>query len=167
MEFNENLLQKIATHVAIFKGMSRQCLINTLNCSDSWPVNKGESFFKEGDKGQSFFIILGGQVCVEKLINGQQVELAVLKAGECFGEMALVDGKARSATVRALADTISLRFSREKLETYPEAGAHIYRNIAKISVSRLAESNNAMAQLKTQVAALTAKVGQKAETSKS
>lgn len=154
MQLNENLLQKIATHVKIFQGMPRQCLINTMNCADNWPVKEGDTFFQEGEKGQSFFILLGGQVSVEKMIKGKPVQLATLKAGECFGEMALVDGKPRSASVRAVENTISMRFSREKLDGYPEAAAYVYRNIAKILVERLAESNTTTAQLKTELAAL-------------
>lgn len=145
MQLKEELVNKIAT-IDIFKGMTRQCLINTLNCADSWPVKEGESFFREGEKGESFFVLLSGQVDVVKNLKGTAVTLATLKPGSCFGEMALVDGGGRSATVQATANTISLRFSRSKLEGYPEAAAFIYKNIAKILVKRLAESNQKVAE---------------------
>ena len=154
MQLNENLLQKISSHVVIFKSMPRQCLINTLNCADNWPIKKGDPFFQEGERGASFFILLAGEVTVEKLTNGKPLVLATLKAGDCFGEMALVDGKPRSATIRATQDTISLRFSQEKIDAYPEAASYVYRNISKVLVSRLSESNTTNTQLQTKVAEL-------------
>lgn len=153
MQLNEALVAKIA-QIAIFRGMPRQCLINTLNCADSWPIKQGDTFFHEGDRGQSFFILLAGEVSVTKRSGATEVTLATLKPGQCFGEMALVDGKPRSATVKANQNCISLRFSREKLEGYPEASTFVYRNIAKVLVQRLAESNDTNVRLAAQVATM-------------
>lgn len=141
MNLNENLLQKIAANVSIFEGMPRQCLINLLNLAENWPMKAGDPFFVEGDKSRSFYILLGGEASVERLSDGVNVELAKIKPGGCFGEMALVDSSPRSATVRAITDTIALRFPKEKLDTQPEAAAYVYRNIAKILVGRLATTN--------------------------
>lgn len=141
MKLNENLLQKIALNVAIFDKMPRQCLINLLNCAENWPMKAGEPFFGEGDQGRSFYILLGGEASVEKLCDGATVELAKIKPGGCFGEMALVDNTRRSATVRSVTDTVALRFPKEKLDTQPEAAAYIYRNISKILVGRVAAGN--------------------------
>ena len=93
------------------------------------------------------FVLLTGEASVVKFADGEQVCLARLGPGDCFGEMALVNTQARSATVRAESDALSLRFSKEKIDAYPEAAAFIYRNIAKILARRLSDSNEVTAKL--------------------
>ena len=63
--------------------------------------NPGDVIFKEGEPGTSMFIIQKGDVEVHKSVNGQKVVLATLKDGSIFGEMSLIDGRPRSATVQA------------------------------------------------------------------
>lgn len=58
----------------------------------------GTKIFQEGDAGEKLYIILSGEVRISKNIPGIGEEaLAVLKAGQFFGEMALVDDAERSA----------------------------------------------------------------------
>jgi NADH dehydrogenase len=66
---------------------------------------KGEVIFHEGDIGDYLYIITSGSVAVLKNRNGVQEELAVLSKGEYFGEMALVNERTRSATIKCLEAT--------------------------------------------------------------
>jgi len=59
----------------------------------------------EGDETKEMFIIQMGQVAVEKNHDGKPLRLKVLEKGEFFGEMSLMAGLPRSATVRALTET--------------------------------------------------------------
>jgi CRP-like cAMP-binding protein len=149
---DDKLLQKIAACVPIFSGMPLACLLKTIACADHWPLRKGDLFFSEGDGGYSFFVLLTGKAVVVKWAEGEQVCLARLGPGDCFGEMALVNSLARSATVRAESDVLSLRFSKEKLDAYPEAAAFVYRNIAKVLAQRLSSSNEVTAKLMLELA---------------
>jgi len=65
---------------------------------------EGEEVCREGDKGHEMFIILQGSVSI--IVNS--VEVAVLDVGSFFGEMSLLDGLPRSATVVAKEDLIAL-----------------------------------------------------------
>ena len=60
----------------------------------------GEEIFHQGDLGDRIYIIANGQAEVVREDSGQEVILATLKAGEYFGEMALLKQTTRSATVR-------------------------------------------------------------------
>lgn len=63
----------------------------------------GTTLFQQGDKADCLYVILSGSVKVfAQDPNGQEVELSVLRHGAFFGELALVDGGTRSATVRTL-----------------------------------------------------------------
>ncbi len=60
----------------------------------------GDVIFAEGDKGDAMYVVRNGEVTVER--NGKVME--TLGGGGIFGEMALIDGSPRSATVRAKTD---------------------------------------------------------------
>ena len=60
----------------------------------------GEVIFAEGDRGDAMFVVRTGEVTIER--GGRVME--TLSGGGVFGEMALIDGSPRSATVRAKTD---------------------------------------------------------------
>jgi CRP/FNR family transcriptional regulator, cyclic AMP receptor protein len=62
----------------------------------------GEAYFREGEGAECMYVLEHGTVEVLKHWNGRERPLHRLHAGDCFGEMALMDFLARSATVRAL-----------------------------------------------------------------
>lgn len=141
------LVQKIREKVPIFSGMTSDCLMRTLAVAEYLPLKAGEAVFNERDIGDSFFVLMSGEVAVEKLRNGKVIELARLSAGHCFGEMALVGNHLRSATVRATRDAVTMRFYRELVDANLESAQFIYRNIAAILASRLDESSEMLADL--------------------
>ncbi len=64
----------------------------------------GQMLCQEGEVGEAMFVVLSGQVAVSK--GGKQV--AVARAGDCLGEMALIEARERSATLCALGETVVL-----------------------------------------------------------
>lgn len=73
--------------------------------------------FRQGDPGNSFYVIRSGKVRVfRRDSDGFETELSVLGAGESFGEMALVTGEARSANVEAMEETHLMVLSKEQFE---------------------------------------------------
>jgi CRP-like cAMP-binding protein len=68
--------------------------------------------FAEGEKGEDLFIIQQGSVKICKILNNQEVVLAVLKKGDIFGEMALLEDKPRAATAEVLEDCVLLAVNR-------------------------------------------------------
>ena len=67
--------------------------------------------FNQGDIGDYLYIIVNGQVEILQKDNGEDHQIAILGKGEYFGEMALLNQKSRSATVRCLetTDVLALR----------------------------------------------------------
>lgn len=148
LKLDPAIIQKIAQKVPIFAGMSQADLLATLATGEHFTVGTGETVFREGDMGNSFYVLIAGEVVVEKLRDGRPVELTRLGPGECFGEMALVGNDVRSATVRALVQVVAMRFYRELVDSNPESASAIYRNIARILAARLGESSLRLADLK-------------------
>lgn len=150
MKLDPLIVKKIAQRVPVFAGMSTDCLMATLSTADHYPVNAGEPVFNEGDMGSAFYVVIAGEVAVQKQRNGETVELARLGTGECFGEMALVRNDIRTATVVAVRDSVTMRFERERIDTNPASAHIIYRNIARILSSRLDDSSVMLADLVVQ-----------------
>lgn len=102
--------------------------------------------FKEDDMGDEIYFIVSGEVEVIKVVNketGESQSLSLLGKGEFFGEMALVDRKRRSATVRAKGDIVLYRLSRENFNKFLETDARlaisIFGSMLSVTVNRLRE----------------------------
>jgi CRP/FNR family cyclic AMP-dependent transcriptional regulator len=142
------LLAKIRERVPVFQGMAQDQLLHTLALAEQYPVKDRETVFRQGDLGDSFYVVLSGEFAVERRSASRSVELARLGAGSCFGEMALVGKHTRSATLRAVGgDAVALRFYAEHVDASPETSALIYRNIARILSERLNTSSEMLADL--------------------
>ncbi len=64
----------------------------------------GEVIIRQGEVGDCMYVILAGEAEVIMENEGREIRLAVIKAGEFFGEMAIFEKEVRMATVRALGD---------------------------------------------------------------
>lgn len=77
----------------------------------------GQEIFREGDRGDSLYVVLEGRVIISKIISGAGEEaLAILERGAYFGEMALIDSEPRSANAKAHdSGAVVLKISRDVL----------------------------------------------------
>lgn len=82
-------------------GLSAADLADILDSYQVVTVRAGEPIITEGDEGSDIFVIRSGSMVVEKLVGGKPVFLNYLPAGSYVGEMALIAGGRRTATVRA------------------------------------------------------------------
>ena len=101
---------------------------------------KDEIIFAEGDAGTFMCIIHSGVVSVRKTgADDQQVEIASLRKGRAFGEMAVLDGERRSASCVAASDCRLLSLGKDSLEKMlndsPKVAAKIIRALA-VSLSK-------------------------------
>jgi CRP-like cAMP-binding protein len=69
---------------------------------------KSEVIFKEGSFGSEMYVVRSGKVRIYRASAEGEIEVAIVKPGELFGEMALVDNAPRSASACALEDDTSL-----------------------------------------------------------
>ena len=79
---------------------------------ESVKAARGDTLIREGDEGDYYYVIESGRFQVGRMVGGAEVVLAELKAGDGFGEEALVSEAKRNATVTALTDGQVLRLNR-------------------------------------------------------
>ena len=73
---------------------------------------RGEQLIEEGAVGDSMFVLLRGSANVSVAKNGSSIRVGQLRSGDCFGEMSLLTGEPRTATVRAERDCYVLEISK-------------------------------------------------------
>ncbi|CAK0749233.1 Cyclic nucleotide-binding domain-containing protein [Gammaproteobacteria bacterium] len=143
------LLLRLLSQVPLFSGFQRADLLEVLTVIEKETYSLGEYIFYEGDLGESLYILVSGEV---QVIKGQStthpIEIARLSPGESFGEMALVEKKPRSASIRTLNRCTFLRLNGKHLTHLPNVAAKLHFNIAKLLATRLRDSNEIILGLK-------------------
>jgi CRP-like cAMP-binding protein len=97
-----------------------------------------EIIIEEGSPGDCAYIIEKGSVEVSKItLNGKKLVLGVLEKSEIFGEMALIDGLPRSATIIALEDCVLSVCTKETFNYLADHNPESLIPIFKVLVRRL------------------------------
>ncbi len=91
---------------------------------------------KEGQHGSFLSFVVSGELEVIKTLDEHEVIITTLNEGDTLGEMALIDGLTRSATVRACKASTILLLRRDDFNTllnkHPEVGIKILKGIARL-----------------------------------
>src|SRR6056297_310818 len=103
---------------------------------------EGRVLFKEGDAGETMYIVLSG--CIAITVNtrdGEVLELAQIREGRFFGEMSIFDKERRSATCVPKCDTTVLTLKAgdfyEFIDTRPSAGFRVMQGMLRTTARRL------------------------------
>lgn len=146
MTSNDDFIVGILENIHIFGGLTTKTLRELGTLFEEKVFNSGEIIFKENSIGNSMMLITSGEVRVSQEAGPDGEEaLIVLKKGDLFGEMALLEDLPRTANVIAHSNVILLEISREKfldfLENNSNAGVMILLKLSQILSSRLRETD--------------------------
>jgi len=137
---------KLLQRMPVFGGVRADILQFLLGLCPVASVAANEYFFHEHDQADSMFVIEAGKVAVLKSWHGEEYLLRILKEGDCFGEMAVMDLLPRSASVRAVEDCSAIRLSAANLYRVYEQDlkqfALIQMNMGREVTRRLRETDN-------------------------
>ena len=95
-----------------------------------------EAIVRQGDPGDEFFIVCSGEAKVLLDANGKETQVATLKEGQFFGEMALLTGEPRSATVCAITQMAVLVVSKSAMGKVFTADSTLIEQISAIIADR-------------------------------
>jgi CRP-like cAMP-binding protein len=134
----------------LFRGLSRDGLDRIAAIAGEERHPAGAFVFHEGEIGDKLYLILDGKVRISRNLPGMGEEaLAVLGAGEAFGEMSLIDDTPRSADARVHESARLLVITREAFEdllfVHKDLAFEILWNFVKTLSGRLREANDKMA----------------------
>jgi cGMP-dependent protein kinase 2 len=116
----------------IFKsGLTPADLTELIETAETKTIRAGEVILKEGDDGADMYVIRSGSMVVEKDIGGKPVFLRYLQAGAYIGEMAVIDGSPRTATVRAAVKSEVVRLDGERFRALIDRKPQLAENARK------------------------------------
>jgi len=127
---------RLLKKVTLFNSLKEKELEKIANLSSLHKYKKDNIILMEAETGNSLFIINKGSVKISRVSDeGKEVILTILKEGDFFGEMSLLNGKTRSANVTAIEDSELLMLRREDffnlLHSHPELSITLLKELAK------------------------------------
>src|SRR5213596_2465885 len=97
---------------------------------------RGEPVIQEGSPGDSMFVLLRGEADVLVSKNGSTIQVATLNAGDCFGEMSLLTGEPRSATVRADRDCYVMEIGKPTMAEVLRGAPNCLEQLSELLAQR-------------------------------
>jgi CRP-like cAMP-binding protein len=138
-------LRETLRRSVLFRKFTQQEMNEFLQLLEPLSAKAGEIIVPQDEVGDSMFIVAHGICRVLHHKGGRDVELAILREGDFFGELALIDKGPRSADVIAISDVELLKVSQSALaafsDIHPAAGYKLLMAIGGILVDRLRLAN--------------------------
>src|SRR5205814_53832 len=136
--------------IPIFGGLVPEALEQIIEAGTVLDLAASTQLIAEGELASSVFVVLQGEIEICKRgSGGRDVRLAVLHAGDCVGEMSLIDIQPRSATVRTLAPSLIFRLDHREIgklyRSHNEVYLMLVMNIAREISRRLRRADQMLA----------------------
>ncbi|MDQ7772642.1 MAG: cyclic nucleotide-binding domain-containing protein [Elusimicrobiales bacterium] len=135
--------------LSLFSGFSDCGLREFHKTFRSISFKAGETVFREGADGSTFFVIISGEVAIEKKLDkaGKRYKkLASMNKGDFFGEMAVLEDRPRYAQARAVTDAELFELERSSLLEFikkcPEEGSGMLIEIILVILKRLRHTSD-------------------------
>jgi CRP-like cAMP-binding protein/HEAT repeat protein len=150
-EVDKSIIDRILIlfKVDLFKNLQQKDLIVLAHLLEDVEYKKGNDIVVYGESGTSFYAIVKGKVKVHK----QGTQLAVLREGDYFGEMALIDGGLRTASVTALESCTCVRIERDEFINFCNQRKDVIENMLNIMTKRLRNTLSIITPAREQLSA--------------
>ena len=146
MGINDEFMLSMLSKLEIFSDLTTPALVELGKLFKEKIFDQKETIFEEGSIGNSMMIIASGEVRVSQTSETDMEEaLVILKRGDIFGEMALIEDLPRSATAIAHTNVITLEIKRDDFLNFIredcESGVKILLKLCRILSHRLRETD--------------------------
>jgi NTE family protein len=108
----------------------------------------GESLFAEGDTGSTMYLVMSGIIEIFTIRAGEAVSIRTFMPGSYFGELALLGQEVRSASVRAIEDSVLLEVDNEALARITADYPFVVANIGRVLAEQLVTTTRTMVHVK-------------------
>ncbi len=130
----------ILRNEALFQCLSDSQLENIVRHAHLDQFGRGERIIEEGAAGASMFVMLQGTAQVSVSKNGSTIPVATLRSGDCFGEMSLLTGERRSATIHAQNDCFVMEIDNTTMGDVIRETPECLRQLSEILAARRMET---------------------------
>ena len=128
--------------VPLFESLDDEAAHELCELLDSLDCKSGEVLFRAGHEGDAMYLIEQGKVRIfVRAKDGHEVTLTELQRGDFFGEMALLDGKPRSADARVAEDARLAVLSREHFLSFTRSNPNVALEMLTALANRLRQTD--------------------------
>lgn len=131
--------------MALFRGFSDEELSALAARASERPFREGETLFAQGDTGGSLLLVAEGVLEVRVAAEGGEAALERMVAGDVLGEISLLTGQARTASVVALTDGLTFEIRKEHIEPILRARPQLAEDLAELMARRQAHNRQRLA----------------------
>lgn len=130
-------------NVSLFSNLNEEDIKEIFELTDKERFKNGKVILLEfAESGDTFYIISKGKVKVTRMNEeGKEVVLSILGKGDFFGEMSIIDGLAKSASVFAIEDTEAVTINGKNFLELLKKNPKISFNLLKVLCSRIRKSD--------------------------
>ena len=140
---------------ALFETMGDEHVQLVIDRCHAQRFGRGEAIIRQGADGASMFVLVGGEASVIVGSDGHHTRVATLNAGDCFGEMSLLTGEKRSASVVAVHDCKVLEITKSVFAEIVKQDDGLLPRLSELLASRQMQNEGiAAAHAQRGVAAL-------------
>jgi len=137
-----NIIKKLP----LFYDLDAEELDEVSKVCDFKIYNTGEVIMREGEPGGILYTIKKGDIKITRKVHGEEeMVLTILRENDFFGELSLLDGRARSATATAITHAELVLINKEEFDAFvkhnPECGYKFMKRIALVVGSLLRDMN--------------------------
>ncbi len=131
-----------------FQHMSTEELDEIIGFAVERRVPRGAVIFSQGEAGSSMMAVLAGRVRISAVSSeGKEVTLNTISAGEIFGEIALLDGKPRSADATAVEDTVLMVVERKQFLPFLLRSPAMVERLLVVLCDRLRRTSSVLEEI--------------------
>lgn len=136
------LLARLA-QVELLRSLPPEEMEDVLLCVQPVHFAAGDAIFRQGETGDALYLIVAGQVAISanhQTDNAEPALLARLAKGQSFGEMALLTGEPRTATVTALTEVELLKIAREHFDELLDCSPRLRQAVEALNSRRILQN---------------------------
>jgi predicted acylesterase/phospholipase RssA/CRP-like cAMP-binding protein len=138
--------RRLLSRITLFGPLDEAAFLDLESHADWVEIRRGDVVIREGDVADCFYVVTAGRL--EAVLEGPgdvTRVLGVASPGESIGEMAILSDDRRSATVRAVRDSVLMRFPAASFGPLTHRFPDLLRNLMRIQIDRLRAANRAVA----------------------
>ena len=140
----ERLVRTLQT-VTLFAALPREVVARLASSMEELHVAAGEMVFARSDAADAMYVVVDGTLEATIADQGEEVTVAVVGPGDWVGEMALITGDPRSATIVALSDSVLVRLAKDRFALLCERYPIFLREVTRTVCRRLVRASESFA----------------------
>ncbi len=144
-EDERDIRRKALLSSSLFQAMRPEELDGILRLATERRFRRGQTIFQKDDPGSYMMAVLSGRVRIGAIsLEDKEITLNMIDAGEVFGEIALLDGKPRSADATAIEDSHLLVIERRHFVPYLEGDKDLALRLLAVLCERLRQTSETL-----------------------